>query len=251
MRIPVRNVEGEEVRQLEVDENVFGIEPNIAVVHQAFLAQRAAQRWGTAQTKTRGEVQGSTRKIRAQKYTGRARQGSLRAPHRVGGGIVFGPRVRDYTQKLPKKMRRLAIRSALSGKLASGHLTVIEGLDFEAPKTKEVVRILRNLGIERSPLIVTAEPDRKVLNSARNLPKAKVLPAAYLNVLDMVTHRDLLMTEGAVQAAERLWGRKAEPGEMEARASDAAAAVELAPAEALPRRRTRKAVISEEAAQDA
>ena len=209
MKLPVRNAEGQEVRQLEMDDSVFGIEPNLGVLHQAFVAQRANQRWGTAQTKTRGEVQGSTRKIRPQKGTGHARQGSNRAPHRVGGGVVFGPRQRDYSQALPKKMRRLAIRSALSGKVAHDQLVVIDRLDLEHPKTREILRILRNVGIDRSALIVTGQPQRTVLASARNLERTKVLPAAYLNVVDMLNHRDLLMTEEAVRVTEGLWGQKA------------------------------------------
>lgn len=211
MRLPVFNVEGREVRTLEVDDSVFGITPNVPVLHQAYVAQRNNQRWGTAQTKTRGEVAGSTRKIRMQKYTGRARQGSIRAPHHVGGGIVFGPRQRDYSQALPKKMRRLAIRSALSGKVADGQLVVVDQLALERPKTKEIQRVLQNVGIRRSALIVTGRPDRTVLVSARNLEKTKVLPAAYLNVVDMMDHAGLLMTEEAVRVAESLWGRKAAP----------------------------------------
>lgn len=216
MKLAVHNAEGKTVRQIEVDETVFGITPNAAVLHQAFVAQRANQRRGTASTKTRGEVQGSTRKIRAQKYTGRARQGSLRSPVRVGGGVAFGPRPRSYRQALPKKMRRLAIRSALSGKVADGQLHVVDRLAFERPRTKEVIRVLENVGIERSALIVTGKPDRSVLTSARNRPKTKVLPAPYLNVVDMLTYRDLLLTEEAVRAVEGLWGAaRAEPAIVE------------------------------------
>ncbi len=211
MKLPVRNIEGREVRTLEVDDAVFGIQPNEGVVHQAFVIQRNNQRWGTANTKTRGEVQGSTRKVRPQKGTGNARQGSNRAPHRVGGGVVFGPRQRDYSQKMPKKMRRLAIRSALSGKAAGGELVVIDQLSLQKPKTKEIMRILHNVGMERSALLVTAQSDRAVLASARNLPKTKVLPAAHLNIVDMMNHAGLLMTEQAVRVAEQLWGRPAVP----------------------------------------
>ncbi len=211
MKLPVLNTEGQELRTIEVDDSVFGITPNVAVLHQAYVAQRNNQRWGTAQTKTRGEVAGSTRKIRMQKYTGRARQGSIRAPHHVGGGIVFGPKPRDYSQSLPKKMRRLAIRSALSGKVADGQLVVVDQLSLERPKTKEILRVLHNVGIQRSALIVTGAPDRNVLVSARNLEKTKVLPAAYLNVADMMDHAGVLMTEEAVRVAERLWGRKPAP----------------------------------------
>jgi len=211
MKLSVCDVNGKELRKLDVDETVFGIEPNAAVLHQAFVIQRNNQRWGTAQTKTRGEVQGSTRKIRRQKYTGAARQGGIRSPTRVGGGIAFGPVQRDYSQAFPKKMRRLAIRSALSGKVADGELIIVDQLAFEKPKTKEIIRILRNVGIERSALIVTEGPERNVLTSARNLQKTKVLPAAYLNVVDMLNHRSLLMTEEAIKVAEGLWGRKQTP----------------------------------------
>ncbi len=208
MKLPVHNADGKELRTLDVDDSVFGIEPNAAVLHQAFVTQRNNQRWGTAQTKTRGMVQGSTRKIRRQKYTGGARQGSIRAPHHVGGGTAFGPVQRDYSQALPKKMRRLAIRSALSGKVADGQLVVIDQLAFEKPRTKEIRRVLGNVGIERSALIVTGQADRMVLAGARNLQKTKVLPAAYLNVVDMLNHGKMLMTEDAVRVAEGLWGRK-------------------------------------------
>lgn len=229
MKLPVRDGYGKEVRSLEVDETVFGIMPNGAVLHQAYVAQRANQRWGTASTKTRGEVQGSTRKIRRQKYTGSSRQGGIRAPHRVGGGIAFGPKPRDYSQALNKKMRRLAIRSALSGKVADGQLVIIDQLAFETPKTKQMLETLRNNGIERSALIVTAASDRKVMASARNLPKTKVLPAAYLNIVDMMHHNGVLITEEAVRIAEALWGKdagKAVVAEKPKRARTAKAAVE-------------------------
>ncbi len=229
MKLPVLSVEGKELRSLDVDESVFGIEPNVAVLHQAYVAQRNNQRGGTVKTKTRGEVQGSTRKVRMQKYTGRSRQGSARAPHRVGGGLVFGPRPRDYSQDMPKKMRRLAIRSALSGKVADGQLVVVDQLAFETPRTKEIVRILGNLGFNRSALVVTANPDRGVLASVRNLERTKALPAAYLNVGDMMNHAGLVITEEAVRIAEGLWGKKervqpavkAEPAPRKARAKAA------------------------------
>jgi len=191
---------------LEGVDSVCGIAPNAAVLHQASVAGRNNQRAGTARTRTRGEVQGSTRKMRMQKYTGRARQGSVRAPHHVGGGTVFGPRPRSYAQALPKKMRRLAIRSALSGKVVDGELVVVDGLTFKKPKTKEIIRILQNVGIERSALIVTGAADRTVLASVRNLERTKLLSAAYLNVVDMLNHKSMLMTEEAVRVTEKLWG---------------------------------------------
>lgn len=210
MLLVVKNIEGQEVGTIEVEDYVFGLRPNKAVLHQAYVAQRANQRRGTASTKTRGEVKGSTRKVRPQKYTGRSRQGSIRAPHWRHGGVVFGPKPRDYSQRLPKKMRRLAIRSALSGKVADGELVVVDKLEMGRPNTKEMARILRNLGVERSALVVTGEPDRNVYLSVRNLEGKKWLPAAYLNVVDLLHHRHVVMTEAAVRKAEELWGREAE-----------------------------------------
>lgn len=241
MKLPVVSSEGKQIRSLEVDDSVFGIKPNQAVLHQAFVTQRNNQRAGTASTKTRGLVQGSTRKMRMQKYTGRARHGGIRAPIFVGGGIVFGPQPRDFGIAINKKMRRLAIRSALSGKVADGQLVVIDELSLSAPRTKEVLRILRNVGIERSALIVTGQPDRTVLASARNLQKTKVLPAAYLNVADMLNHSHVLMTEEAIKVAEGLWGRKRAAVRPSRRAAPA-------PAAEAPRRRRVKAETPPEAA---
>jgi large subunit ribosomal protein L4 len=210
MKLSVVNDTGRELRKVDVDETVFGITPNMAVLHQAFVTQRANQRAGTASTKSRGEVQGSTRKIRRQKTTGAARAGGNRSPIRVGGGRAFGPRPRSYAKDFPKKMRRLAIRSALSGKVADGQLVVIDQLAMDRPKTKEMLRLLGNVGFNRSALVVTGSADRMVLASVRNLDKTKMLPAAYLNVVDMMNHAGLLMTEEAVRVAEKLWGKKEE-----------------------------------------
>jgi large subunit ribosomal protein L4 len=206
VKLPVLSAEGAKLKAIEVDDRVFAINPNLAVVHQAFLAQRANRRAGSASTKTRSEVRGSTAKIRVQKGTGRARQGPIRSPLRRGGGVAFGPKPRSYRQALPKRMKRLAIRSVLSDKAADGRLVVVKELALEKPHTRDMVNVLTNIGIERSALIVTGEPDRNVHVSARNIPKAKVLPAAYLNVLDMLSHRDLVMTVAAVRRCEALWG---------------------------------------------
>jgi large subunit ribosomal protein L4 len=197
---------GKTVRSIEVDDAVFGLKPHRALVHQALVAQRANNRRGTHKTKTRGEVRGSTVKLFRQKGTGRARQGSVRAPHRRGGGIVFGPRPRSYEKDLPRRMRRLAIRSVLSAKAADGSLRVLDELSMKAPRTKELASLLSGLGFERKVMVVTASPDVVVKQSSANLPNVKWLPAAYLNVLDLMAHRGLLMTEEAVRAAEALWG---------------------------------------------
>jgi large subunit ribosomal protein L4 len=206
MKLPVCDAQGGKLKPIEVDDQVFGLKPNMAVIHQAFLAQMANRRAGSASTKSRGEVRGSSAKVRIQKGSGRARQGSARAPHRTGGGVAFGPRPRSYRQALPKRMKRLAIRSVLSGKVADGQLSVVDKLSLKKPRTKEIVGLLEDLGIERSALIVVGDADRMVYASARNLARIKVLPAAYLNVVDMLTHRDLVMTVAAVRRCEELWG---------------------------------------------
>jgi large subunit ribosomal protein L4 len=206
VQLKVWNKQGEEVGTIEVADEVFGLEPNVPVIHQTMLAQLANRRAGTASTKTRGEVRGSTAKIRRQKHTGRSRQGSIRAPHHRHGGVVFGPKPRDFSQRLPKRMRRLAIRSVLSAKAADGELKVVEDLSLERPRTKDVQAVLEALGVTRSVLIVTGDPDRTLFLSARNIPRSKTIPAAYLNVLDMLQHRDLVMSVDAVRKAEALWG---------------------------------------------
>lgn len=206
MKLPVANARGEDVGAVEVDERVFGIKPNRAVVHQTLLAHLANRRAGGASTKTRGEVRGSTAKIRRQKGTGRARLGSSRAPHLRHGGIVFGPKPRSYVQRVPKRMRRLAVRSVLSDKVAEGRLRVVDALQLEKPRTKEVVGVLEALGFQGPTLIITGAPDHALSLGARNIPETKVMPAAYLNVVDLLSYRGLLMTVEAVREAERLWG---------------------------------------------
>lgn len=231
MKLPVRSSQGQKLKPIEVDEQVFGIKPNLAVVHQMFVAQRANRRAGSASTKSRGEVRGSSAKIRVQKGTGRARQGTIRSPIRRGGGVAFGPKPRSYGQALPKRMKRLAIRSLLSGKVADGRLTVVNELALERPRTRDMVDALGNLGIERSALVVTGQPDRTVHMSARNVEKVKVLPAAYLNIVDMLDHHDVVMTVAAVRQCEALWG-----GE---RARLRRAPIVEPKAEAKPKRRSR------------
>jgi large subunit ribosomal protein L4 len=191
---------------MDADDLVFGLTPHRAAMRQALLAQLANRRAGSAKTKTRGEVRGSTRKIRRQKGLGAARQGAIRAPHHRHGGISFGPKPRSYKQALPKRVRRLAIRSALSSKAQEGELKVVRGLELDAPKTRAVKDMLGGLDLTRSALLVTATSDRNVLLSARNLPGTRALPADYLNVADLLTYHGLVMTEDAVRRVEALWG---------------------------------------------
>lgn len=206
MKLAVHNLEGEEVQTIEADDLVFGLPPHRAAMRQALLAQLANRRAGTASTKTRGEVRGSTRKTRRQKGTGYSRQGAIRAPHHRHGGIVFGPKPRKYTQDLPKLVRRLAIRSAISAHAEAGTLKVIEGFDLDQPRTKAVLEAAMALGLPRSALIVTGMPNRNLHLSARNVEGATALPADYLNVADLLSHRGLIMTVEAVRRAEALWG---------------------------------------------
>lgn len=206
MQLAVRDAQGADLDPIEVDDAVFGIEPNAAVVHQTLVAQLAARRGGNASTKSRGEVRGSTVKVRRQKGLGMARVGSNRSPIRRGGGVAFGPKPRSYAQRLPKRMRRLAIRSVLSSRVAEGRLHVVDSLAIEEPSTKAATALLAQLGIERSALVVTGEPDRAAVLSTRNIPGVRAVPADVLNVADMLAHRTLVLTVDAVRRAEALWG---------------------------------------------
>jgi large subunit ribosomal protein L4 len=213
VQVPVYSTKGEVVDQIELDESVFGVAPNESVVHQALVRQRANARVGTANTKTRGEVSGSTRKLFRQKHTGFARAGSRRTPTRRGGGVAFGPRTRSYRQAMPKKMRRLALKCVLSAKVSDGELLVVESFELERPRTKQVVDTLRALGVQSSALLVSAEPDMNFIKSARNVEGSKTLPAGMLNVVDLLSYRMLLMSVDAVRRVEEIWGRKEQPAE--------------------------------------
>ena len=206
MKVPVYNLAGEVVKNIEVSDSVFAVPFNQAVVHQALVRQRANARQGTSSTKTRGEVTGSTRKLFRQKHTGMARAGSRRSPLRRGGGITFGPKPRSYRQAMPKKMHQLAIRCVLSAKARDEELKVLEELKFDQPKTKQMAGVLVALGVDSSALIVTGEPEENVVKSARNLAGIKPMPANILNVVDILSYKMLLMTEAAVRKAEKIWG---------------------------------------------
>ena len=209
MDIAVYNLQGEVVKHIDVSEDVFGVPANEALLHQAMVRQLANARQGTADTKDRGEVHGSNRKLFAQKHTGNARQGSSRSPLRRHGGVVFGPHPRDYRQEMPKQMRRLAIRCALSSKAGSAQLIVLENLTLDAPKTKNMIAILDALKADKTALIATRTPDENVIKSARNIPGVKTTPADLLNVIDLLSYEKILMTEEAVRRVEELWGSKA------------------------------------------
>ena len=207
IKTPVHNLEGQVKGEIELQGEVFGLPPNPAVVHQAVVRHLANCRLGTVSVRTRGEVEGSGRKLFPQKHTGRARAGSRRAPQRRGSGKAFGPKPRDYHQRMPKKMRRLAIKCALSDKLREGEMVVISDLTLQ-PKTREMEQVLGRLGVEGSALVVTEKAEPAVVTAARNLPGIKTLPAPLLNAYDILKYEKLVMTVEAVRQAEALWGRK-------------------------------------------
>jgi large subunit ribosomal protein L4 len=200
MQATLYNQTGAQIGTLDLDEYIFGIEPNVPVMHQMMVMQRANARQGTHSTRTRGEVQGSTRKLYRQKGTGRARQGAIRAPHHSGGGVVFGPRPRDYTKRMPRKMRRLAVRSALSAKQAAGEIRFVDSLALDAFRTKAVVELLKAFDMGKQKiLIVLPEKSDTFARSANNLPNVKTLNAMYLNVIDLLKYDYVLMPQGALE----------------------------------------------------
>lgn len=205
-KVSVLNQAGTSVGDIELNEAIFGIVPNESVLFEALVQQRASLRQGNHKVKSRGEVAGGGRKPWRQKGTGRARQGSIRSPQWRGGGIVFGPTPRSYSYKLPKKVRRLALLSALSTKVREEDVIVLEGLTFNAPKTKEFIKVLANLSINRKALIVTADLDETLALSARNIPGIRVVTATGINVLDLIGHDKLVMTKAAVQKIEEVLG---------------------------------------------
>lgn len=208
MQVKVFDKSANEAGTMELKDSVFGIEPNVPVMHQAHLRQLANGRLGTHSTLRRGEVRGGGRKPWRQKGTGRARQGSIRSPQWRGGGVVFGPKPRSYRQSMPKKMRRLAIRSVLSVKAREDELLVISGLTELEPKTKAMIKLLGALpASQRSTLIVIGpgEDQNVIYRSAGNIENVKIIRAGYVNVHDVLTHARLLLTTEAVDTIHDLW----------------------------------------------
>jgi len=204
VQVPVHNIQGEVVDHIALKDEVFGVPPNQAVVHQALVRQLANARQGTASTKTRAQVSGGGRKPFRQKGTGRARRGSASSPLLRGGGVAFGPHPRSYRQAMPRKMRSLALRCVLSAKVAQGEMVVVDEIALNEPKTKEMARILAALGVGSSVLIVTAGADPNAYKSARNLERTKTLPANLINVGDLLSHRILMLTVAAVRRVEEM-----------------------------------------------
>jgi large subunit ribosomal protein L4 len=206
MQVPVYNIQGEQVSEIELRDDIFAVPVNEPLMHQALVRQLANARLGTHKTKTRSEVSGGGRKPWRQKGTGRARQGSIRSPQWRGGATVFGPQPRSYEQKMPRKMRRQALRSALSVKASGSQLVVLDALQMDVPKTKQVMDILRSLGVDSSALILLPQRDEIVLRSVHNMPHVRTLVAQYLNVRDLLKFDYVVMPLAALDVIEGILG---------------------------------------------
>ncbi len=203
--VKMLNMSGAEAGTIELNDSIFGIEINENAVYEAIKNYLANQRQGTQSALTRSEVRGGGRKPFRQKGTGRHRQGSTTDPSQVGGGVVFAPKPRDYSYKIPKKVKRLALKSALSSKVVEKEIIVLDSLSFEAPKTKEMIKVLENVKAARKALIVTAEKDNVVIKSASNIPGVKTTQVGNLNVYDIINHTSLIVTKDAVNKIEEVY----------------------------------------------
>ncbi len=206
MKLEVRNMSGAVVDSVEALDDVFDAPMNTALLHQVMVGQLANKRQGTAKVKTRSEVAGGGAKPRPQKYTGRARQGSIRSPLWRGGGVVFGPTPRSYRQRTPKRMKRQAIKIVLSDKAREQNLVVIDEFNLAEAKTKQVAQALRALQIDSSALLVGDTMSEDIVRAARNIPKVRTLPVSLLNAVDLLKTNKIVMTVDAVKKAEMLWG---------------------------------------------
>ena len=209
MQVPVHDTAGQIVEQAEISDELFAVPFRNAVVHQTMVWQLANRRLGTASSKTRGMVSGTTRKPYRQKHTGMARRGTVKSPLLRGGGVVFGPHPHSYNQRIPKKMRRLALKCVLSAKAQEGQLVVVKELELENPNTRQMAAVLKALNANASTLIVTEQAEGNIIKSARNIKGARTLPVALLNVLDILSYKSLVITLPAVRKAEQIWAAKA------------------------------------------
>lgn len=210
MEVPVLNMDGQEVNEIELPAEIFEAKINRGLMHQALVRQLANARLGTHNTKTRSEVRYSTAKIYRQKGTGRARHGSRRAPIFVGGGIAHGPKPRKYTKKMPRQMRRAALRSALSAKARAGDILILDEVTMDRPKTREMVAFVRQVAGDRSTLLLMADRDENVELSARNIPDVKTLRATYLNIRDLLGFEKIIMPLAALEAIDGFLGSQRE-----------------------------------------
>lgn len=204
-KLNILNVNGQNVGEIELAEVIFGVEVNEHVLYEVVKNQLANKRQGTQSAKTRAEVRGGGRKPWKQKGTGRARQGSIRAVQWVGGGVAFAPKPRDYSYTLPKKVRRLAIKSALSSKVQNNEIIVLDALNMEVPKTKEFVQILKNINASKKALVVTAEKNENVVKSARNIEGVQAATVNTINVYDILKYDTFVITTDAVKKVEEVY----------------------------------------------
>lgn len=202
--IEMKDASGKKVKDAELSAAVFEIEPNVHVMHEVVRSQRAARRQGTHDTLTRGQVRGGGKKPWRQKGTGRARQGTIRAPQWAGGGTVFGPHPRSYAFKVPAKVVKLAMRSALSAKLVDGEIVVVDQLSFEKPSTKQAAEVLKNLGLEGRVTIIVPDDEVNTFLSFRNLSKVRVIGVSDLNTLDFIDNKALVLTDAALTRIEEV-----------------------------------------------
>ena len=207
MKITLKNTKGKVVGSVQVRDDVFGVPPNPAVVHQVLVGQLANARQGTVSVKSRSGVSGGGRKPRPQKHTGQSRAGTIRASQWRGGGAAFGPQPRSYRQRTTKRMRRLSLVTVLSDKVREDDLVVLENLDLEQARTKEMVGVLDAVGAGPAPLLVADGAGDGVFRAARNIPRLRMLPAALLNTADLLKPGKVVMTQEALRKAEALWGR--------------------------------------------
>lgn len=215
MELKLWNQDGKSVGTVQVQDLVFGASSNRSLVHQVVVGQLANSRTGTVSTKGRSNVSGGGRKPRPQKGMGMARQGSIRAPHFRGGGVVFGPTPRDFGHDTPRKMRQNALRSSLSDKVRSDQLIIVDKLKIDSPKTSQIIAVLNALGAGDRAILVADGSDEALLKSARNISGLRMLPTNLLNTLDVVKHRKIIMTLDAVRIAENLWGQQGVRGSSE------------------------------------
>jgi len=204
-KVTMLNMQGANAGTIELNDEIFAITPNEFAVHAVVKNYLANQRQGTQSAKTRGEVRGGGKKPFRQKGTGRHRQGHSTDPSQIGGGIVFAPKPRDYRYTLPKKLRRLAMKSALSSKVAENQIVVVDELKFEEPKTKEMIKFLEAVKAEKKALIITAEKDENVVKSAANIPGVRTALATTMNVYEIVNHGSFIVTKEAVELIEEVY----------------------------------------------
>ena len=208
MQVPVMDINGKQVKTIDLPADIFGVEINTGLMHQAYVRQMANARLGTHKTKTRSEIRMTKAKWYRQKGTGRARHGAKSAPIFVGGGVAHGPRPRKYTKDMPRKMRQQAIRSTLSALARDDQLVFVDALNVETPKTKAMVETLRKLVGENTALVLLADSNDNVERSIRNLPEAKYLRANYLNVRDLLKYDKVIVPLDALETIQAIWGRE-------------------------------------------